>query len=248
MSRRPVDNAEVSLAERNRRFYDALWGQAELIQPSRFNTWPLVQELAVGAPERLEIGPGLRPRLPIAGTRFVDLSAQAVEKLGHAGGLATMGRVTALEYPDQFFDLVSALDIIEHVEDDATAFAEVARVTRPGGCLLISVPLHEGHWTAFDDLVGHGRRYEPAALARRLEENGFDVERSAVYGMQPRSSRLKDFGIRCLVRRPARAIWYYSRIFMPLGLWFQARLRVQSGLIDLVGVDEVLLVCRKRRA
>lgn len=246
MSRRPAPEADVSLSERNRRFYDALWGQAELIPPSRFNTWPLVRELAAQAPARLEIGPGLRPRLPIVDTQFVDLSARAVEKLRRAGGLATTGTVTALDFPDASFDLVCALDIIEHVTDDAAAFSELSRVTKPGGVLLISVPLHAGNWTAFDDLVGHGRRYEPTELAGRLEEGGFKIERSAVYGMQPRSSRLKDFGIRCLIRRPERAVWYWSRIFMPLGIWFQTRLDVRPGLIDLRGVDEAIFVCRKR--
>lgn len=246
MSRRPAPERDAPLAERNRRFYDALWEKAELIAPSRFNTWPLVRELASPAPERLEIGPGLRPRLPIVGTQFVDLSTRAVDKLRRAGGIATTGTVTALDFSDESFDLVCALDIIEHVGDDLAAFSELARVTRPGGVLLISVPLHAGNWTAFDDLVGHGRRYEPAEIVKRLEEGGFEIERSAVYGMQPRSPRLTDFGIRCLVRRPERAVWYWSRIFMPLGIWFQSRLRVQPGLIDLQGVDEAIFVCRKR--
>lgn len=246
MSRRPAPEEDFPLSERNRRFYDALWAQADLIPPSRFNTWPLVRELVARASERLEVGPGLRPRLPIVDTRFVDLSAQAVEKLRRAGGMASTGRATALEFSDSSFDLVCALDIIEHVEDDTVAFAELARVTKPGGVLLISVPLHENHWTAFDDLVGHGRRYEPANLVRRLEECGFVIERSAAYGMQPKSSRLKDFGIRCLVRRPERAVWYWSKIFMPLGICFQSRLHVQSGLIDLRGVDEAIFVCRKQ--
>jgi len=55
----------------NRRFYDALWERARLERPDGFNTWTLVSELVPRSPSRLEIGPGLRPRLPIAGTHFV---------------------------------------------------------------------------------------------------------------------------------------------------------------------------------
>ena len=64
--------------ETNSRFYDALWTDARLIEPERFNTWPLVGSLVAQHPRRLEVAPGLRPRLPIEGTHFVDQSAPAV--------------------------------------------------------------------------------------------------------------------------------------------------------------------------
>ena len=57
----------------NRDFYDALWSNAYLQCPERFNTWPVVSELLPLVAARLEIGPGLRPRLPIAGTHFIDI-------------------------------------------------------------------------------------------------------------------------------------------------------------------------------
>lgn len=231
--------------EHNRQFYDRLWAEASLVDASRFNTWPLVERLARQSAARLEVGPGLRPRLPINGTEFVDLSQSAVDKLRGAGASANHGTVTALDFADESFDLVTALDVIEHVENDRQAFAEISRVLRPGGRLLISVPLHQGIWSGFDDFVGHMRRYEPSCLLFLLRESGFEVERSARYGMQPRSPQLAEFGIRCLVQRPGRAIWYYSRVFMPVGLWFQNRLQHIRGLIDLDAVDEVLLVCRK---
>ena len=60
------------------------WGRLE--RPDGFNTWPLVSGLLGVAPERLEIGPGLRPRLPIAGTHFLDISAPAIERLRARGG------------------------------------------------------------------------------------------------------------------------------------------------------------------
>src|SRR5688500_6652548 len=95
--------AHTDLLEVNRRFYDALWRDAQLIPPQRFNTWPLVDELAANAPRRIEIAPGLRPRLPIAGTAFVDISAPALRQLGAHGGLATQALADALPYPDRSF-------------------------------------------------------------------------------------------------------------------------------------------------
>ena len=117
-----------------------------------------------------------------------------------------------------------------------------------GATILLSVPLHPNHWTAFDDFVGHERRYTPDRLRANLAEQGFVVRQSAVYGMQPRSSLLLDFAMWWLVHRRRQAMWWYNRIFMPLALRFEARLAPGTGLIDLESADEVLLVCRKGEA
>jgi len=242
----PRLRGDARLAAANRDFYDGLWSHARLIQPRRFNTWPLVSDLAARAPARLEVAPGLRPRLPLAGTRFVDISAAAVERLRAAGGAATVGQVTAIPFGDAAFDFVCAFDIVEHVEDDDGALAELARVAAPGAPLLLSVPLHESAWTPFDDFVGHRRRYAPGDIAAKLARAGFRVERSAVYGMQPRSSRLLDLGMWFLTHQRERAMWWYNRVFMPIGLHLQKPLTFCDGLIDGADVDTVLLVCRRQ--
>ena len=76
------------LRKANRQFYDALWTDARLVEPERFNTWPLVRRLVAQSQQRLEVAPGLRPRLPIEGTHFVDLSAPALAKLRERGANA----------------------------------------------------------------------------------------------------------------------------------------------------------------
>ena len=57
-----VDAGRADLIGSNKRFYDALWAEAKLFAPERFNTWPLVAELAAQTSRRLEVAPGLRPR------------------------------------------------------------------------------------------------------------------------------------------------------------------------------------------
>ncbi|MEO7157770.1 MAG: SAM-dependent methyltransferase, partial [Vicinamibacterales bacterium] len=66
-----------------------------------------------------------------------------------------------------------------------------------------------------------------------------------VYGMRPKSSRLVDTGLWFLTHRRERAMWWYNRVFMPLGVRFQKKLALVAGLIDTEHVDEVLLVGRK---
>jgi SAM-dependent methyltransferase len=234
------------LLDTNRHYYDSLWSGARLVEPDRFNTWPLVQSLLPAGASRLEVAPGLRPRLPLEDTQFVDISHPAVDTLRARGASVTLGLVTALPFADAAFDLVCALDIVEHVEDDAAALDELSRVAKPGAVILISVPLHPRLWTAFDDFVGHRRRYEPERLAATLADHRLGIERSAVYGMQPRSSRLLDLGMWYLTHQRQRALWWYNRVFMPLGLRFQKELSFGAGLIDTAKIDEVLLVCRKQ--
>jgi SAM-dependent methyltransferase len=236
--------AERELLERNRRFYDLFWSGASLVEPERFNTWPMVQQL-LPLGRRLEVAPGLRPRLPIPGTQFVDISVPALAALRARGGDVVQGQVTALPFADQSFDLVCALDIIEHVEDDLGALAELTRVVRPGGTLLLSTPLHAARWTAFDEFVGHKRRYQPAELSDKLARHQLTVVRSAVFGMQPRSSRLLDIGIWWLVHHRERAMWWYNRAYTHVALRLQKPLQLVPGMIATDDVDEILMVCQR---
>jgi len=237
----------MTTLETNRSFYDGLWSEAQLVAPERFNTWPIAAALAEQAPRRLEVAPGLRPRLPLAGTVFVDVSAPALRRLRDGGASTALGLVGALPLPDSAFDLVCALDIVEHVDDDDGALSELARVAAPGASLLVSVPLHASRWNAFDDFVGHRRRYEPNEFVAKLALHGFAVEQSGVFGMQPRSSRLLDAAIWGLTHRRERAMWWYNRVMVPLGVRFQKKLTLAPGMIDTDDVDEVFLVCRKLR-
>lgn len=233
-----------ALVAKNGRFYNALWARTYLTRPDQFNTWPLITGLLPTAPQRLEIGPGLRPRLPLAGTHFLDLSPTVVAQLKAKGGLATNGEITALPYADRSFDLVAACDVIEHVTDDQQVFRELSRVLRPGGRLIFSVPLHATYWTTFDDYVGHARRYAPAALQTLLTTHGLTVEQSTPFGMQTNHPRLLHHAVEGLTRYPKAALRCYNWLFFPLGLLLQKPLVFTPGLIDLAGVPEVLLVCR----
>ena len=239
---------DAALLEVNRRFYDPLWTDARLIEPHHFNTWPLVCSLSSPLRPRLEVAPGLRPRLPLDETYFVDFSSPAMAKLRARGANAVVALVSALPFPDHAFELVCAFDIIEHVDDEEAILSELSRVAAPNASLLLSVPLHPELWTAFDVFVGHRRRYDPQRLLAKLAEHGFSVEQSAGFGMRPRSSRLVDVGMWFLTHRRERAMWWYNRIFMPLSVYFQKRLTLAAGLSGARHADGVLLVCRKHGA
>ena len=236
--------ADHDLLERNRSFYDGLWSGARLSDPQRFNTWPLVSRLIAGATQRLEVAPGLRPRFPLQGTRFVEISAPALQRLQAAGASPVQGHVSALPFADATFDAVCAMDIIEHVVDDDGVLSELARVAKPGAAVLLSAPLHPSSWTAFDQFVGHCRRYEPERLMAKIRAHGLTLEHSAIYGMQPKTSWLLDVGMWFLTHRRQQAMWWYNRT-LPLLARLQKPLVLVPGMVATEGVDEVLLICRR---
>lgn len=242
----PENRSGSDIQDINRRFYDGLWSGARLVSPERFNTWPLISSLVPESPRRLEVGPGKRPRLPLNGTHFADISQPAVNALTEQGGIASLAGITDLPYDDSSFDLVCALDIVEHVEDDEAAIAELARVAAPGARVLLSTPLHPEYWSPFDDLVGHFRRYPPKELVSLLDRHGLTIEQSAIFGMKPRSTRLSRLGLWFLRNDRFVALRVYNRVLMPLGLRLQKPLTLHNGLADTDGVDEIFLVCRRK--
>lgn len=104
------------------------------------------------------------------------------------GRLARLGRgevrQTTLESldPDDTFDLVCAFEVLEHIEDDAGALRTWAGAIKPGGWLMLSVPAHQHRYAAWDKLVGHYRRYDPAALAGLAKEIGLEDVEVREYG------------------------------------------------------------------
>ncbi|HAF16047.1 MAG TPA: hypothetical protein DHU55_10890 [Blastocatellia bacterium] len=111
--------------------------------------------------------------------RGVDVSAEALS-FCRARGLENVkqGAAEALPYEDNSFDLVTGLDVVEHLDDDLAGLKEMRRVVRPGGHALLFVPAFMFLWGVQDDISNHRRRYTLAQLKRVVREAGFEVERA----------------------------------------------------------------------
>ncbi len=81
---------------------------------------------------------------------------------------------------DASFDAALALDVLEHIDDHA-ATAELFRVLRPGGCLILTVPAFPALWSFRDTAAGHRRRYRRQSLVQLLAAAGFAVEHTGYY-------------------------------------------------------------------
>jgi SAM-dependent methyltransferase len=81
---------------------------------------------------------------------------------------------TALPLRERTFDAVVASDVLEHIEDDGAAAREIARVLRPGGIFVFSVPAHPWLWSAHDVALWHQRRYRRRELVALLRGAGLE--------------------------------------------------------------------------
>jgi SAM-dependent methyltransferase len=109
-------------------------------------------------------------RGPAVGTEF---AADAVEVARRRGVDCRQADAQALPFEDGQFRIVSAFDVIEHVADDAAAFAEAYRVAAPGASMIVTVPAYQWLWSQHDETHGHRRRYTRPRLLAVAEKAGW---------------------------------------------------------------------------
>lgn len=110
----------------------------------------------------------------------VDVSEDALAFCRERGiEKVKLGAGEELPYEDGTFDLVTAFDVVEHMDDDLAGLKEFRRVLRPGGRVLLFVPTFMFLWGLQDEVSNHRRRYRLPELKRVLEQAGFEIERSS---------------------------------------------------------------------
>ena len=127
------------------------------------------------------------------------------------------GDVCALPFPDAAFDLVLATDVVEHIEDDDKALAELARVLRPGGRALLTVPAFPSLWGLQDEVSHHRRRYRKEDFLRRV----------ARAGLVPRTS----FHFNYLLFVP---IWLARQLIRLLGIRLDSENQINTPAVNRV--------------
>ena len=142
----------------------------------------ICREIKDHRPRILDVGCGTGANLEML-SKFgeaegVDVSQDALA-FCRARGLESVkhGAAEALPYEDGAFDLVTGLDVVEHLDDDVAGLKEMRRVLRVGGRALLFVPAFMFLWGVQDDISHHRRRYTRASLEKAVREAGFEVER-----------------------------------------------------------------------
>jgi 2-polyprenyl-3-methyl-5-hydroxy-6-metoxy-1,4-benzoquinol methylase len=115
----------------------------------------------------------------------IDDSAEKVQICQNLGLPARLGNVYELAFNTESFDCCLLLEVIEHLQDPSRAFAEIRRVLKKGGLLLLIFPndvLFKAARLCFFKFAeafapsGHVRQWIPGAMERALDENGFEVQ------------------------------------------------------------------------
>lgn len=123
----------------------------------------------------LEIGCGTGHNLEMLG-QFGHVDAIELDDESRAIAQGRLGRdimsarlpeLTGI--PERHYDLIAALDVIEHIDSDDEAIAAISTRLRPGGKFLMTVPAHPWMWSAHDTVNHHKRRYSKASLKRLID-------------------------------------------------------------------------------
>jgi SAM-dependent methyltransferase len=143
----------------------------------------IVESLNTPQPRILDVGCGTGANLEMLAdfgeAEGVDVSTEALEFCQTRGlDRVRQGEAEQLPYEDEAFDLVTGLDVVEHLDDDVTGLREMRRVLRPGGRALLFVPAFMFLWGIQDDISNHRRRYTLASLKKVVQEAGLEVERA----------------------------------------------------------------------
>jgi SAM-dependent methyltransferase len=156
---------------------------------------------AQGAADVLDVGSADGPSVSwLRGQRMhvtLDLDPRGLKP-----GFGVCGSALQLPFADESFDVVGAFDVVEHLDPEHVGIAELSRVLRPGGRLLISVPAYQWAWSDFDEHNGHYRRYTRQRATAALEQGGLEVLRST-YAF---ASTFPFFAAERLARRAKQAV------------------------------------------
>jgi SAM-dependent methyltransferase len=152
------------------------------------------------------------------------------------GGRVVRGIAETLPLRDGSLDLVSALDVFEHLDDDVAGLRQVLRALKPGGYLLAAVPAFRFLWSEHDEALNHRRRYVASELHQKLNLAGFHVVRRT-YAVSFVFPIIVAFRLwRGLFPRVGRETASYVTLPAPLNDFFTGLLVLESRLMRVLSL------------
>jgi SAM-dependent methyltransferase len=83
------------------------------------------------------------------------------------------------------FQVATLFDVIEHLDDDVAALRQAATVVEPNGLVVVTVPAGPHLWTAYDEVIGHKRRYDRDTLVTAVKRAGLELLEVSYFSCLP---------------------------------------------------------------
>ena len=90
--------------------------------------------------------------------------------------------LTKCPLPNDFADVIVLSNVLEHIRDHEAAVAQLFRIVKPGGRVIIEVPAGSSLFDVYDRVLMHERRYDIAGLVTLTTNAGFTIERRSHLG------------------------------------------------------------------
>jgi len=119
----------------------------------------------------------------LGNTSGMDMSDDAIQFRQEIfrGGIRKGYLPDNVPFPENQFDLITALDVIEHIDDDVQSLKTIKELLTATGTAIITVPAYMFLWSHFDEINEHKRRYTLTELKNKLEQAGFRIEKISYY-------------------------------------------------------------------
>jgi SAM-dependent methyltransferase len=235
------------LTSHNQTLYDHIWKATKIRPPHHYPEWLILQPLIKSHHQNLELGCGLRPKLPFKNTVFIDISQQAINQLREQGAQALKTSLKTLPFPNQNFHLICAFDVLEHISPDQTLLIEISRVLKKSGKFVFSVPLHQHLFDGFDKTCGHVRRYQPTELKHKLSTAGLKMTAISRHGLRPNNQLSNAIAAFFLRHRPFLSAKICDLFYRPSLQLAKRRLKLENNrlLQKLNRMSAALVLCQK---
>ena len=180
----------------------------------------------------------------------VDRSEEAVRLMRQNGYAASQMDGRRMPLPDGQFDLVAALDVLEHIQEDDAALEEWTRLLKAGGHVLLTVPAYQWLWSGHDASLGHCRRYAAKGLQKLVRDAGLEV-RKCSYAITFSFVPIVSFRFLQKLFRPRVHKSSYVELPEFLNSFFIRLLKVEAFLLEKCSFPfgtSILIVARKPAA
>lgn len=162
----------------------------------------------------------------------LNLHAKLESRLGSHPKVRTSAALlheVPVELTAEPFDAAIMVNVLEHIDDDRAVLADLHKLLRPGGAVLVFVPAHQWLYGSLDSLVHHVRRYEQRELQSKIADAGFEVALCRPFDLLGIAPWLVAGRVVKQKRFDERGAQLYDRFGVPLTRWLEKHVTPPYG-------------------